>query len=840
MKKIFLSLFAIAISCLTAWAVPADPTPFKYTQPDGTVITLQLHGDEFFHWITNYITGEVVVRDASGYYRPSLQNFQAMATEAQNRRDAQFAVWSSYENPPETNFGDRKVLCIIANFTNISFTVEDPQAHFSNMLNQEGYSNYGAIGSVRDYYIDNSLGQYRPSFDVYGPVTLGNTESYYKSKGVDLAIVEAYESMQSQINIADYDTDGNGSVDMVLFYFPGYNEAEGGGEDTIWPHQSGSSYMLGDKSLPRYFCTSELYGNTSRNPDKIPAAIGTTCHEFAHSLGLPDFYDVDYTSSGGQNYTTGAYDLMSSGNYNDNGCRPPYLSALERNMLGWANYPESISEGGSYTLKPVQENKGYQINTSISGEYFILESRNGEKWDSGLPSTGLLVYHVDKSSRIVGGGRSAAYLWNYTNNINNYYGHPCYRLVTSAVFDYDQTKTNSYVPWNLFTYPGPNNYKTFIPQDWDGNEVGISLSAIAHDGVNSTFSVNVTSNPTVFGYITDTDGTPLEGVQVSLTPSETPFAAAPSLLSGSIFCTTDAQGYYSLTLEDSSASNQILLAEKEGYVSTSVNLTLSSLYTTQDICLFRKGEGPRSDLIKYDFDKGMPIASLGSGDVAVGMKYTAEELVALDAVGAQLRSVTFALHANQGESVYVIVDFGENGSETILRKNVSDQYVAEDFVTVDLTGENILLPAGKDVFIGVGLANIPSTEDYHPFFILGPEETSNGGNMIRRNFLQESSSWQSVTFGGNIYNFLVSAEIGRTASIEFSALGVSYIKLVENVPSVQVAAGKSLRSITWTLDGESVAEPVDITTLAAGSHTYMARLLYYDGTAERVYYDFER
>ena len=50
MKKTLL-LLAMGLLCMTARAVPADPTPGLVTQPDGTKLTVVLHGDEFFNWI---------------------------------------------------------------------------------------------------------------------------------------------------------------------------------------------------------------------------------------------------------------------------------------------------------------------------------------------------------------------------------------------------------------------------------------------------------------------------------------------------------------------------------------------------------------------------------------------------------------------------------------------------------------------------------------------------------------------------------------------------------------------------------------------------------------------
>ena len=66
-----LSAFAALFISLAAGAVPAKPGPFQYTQPDGSVVTLERHGDEFLNWTTLYGTQRVVELDENGFWRPS-------------------------------------------------------------------------------------------------------------------------------------------------------------------------------------------------------------------------------------------------------------------------------------------------------------------------------------------------------------------------------------------------------------------------------------------------------------------------------------------------------------------------------------------------------------------------------------------------------------------------------------------------------------------------------------------------------------------------------------------------------------------------------------------------
>jgi len=52
---------------LTLFAIPALPYPVKITQPDGSELTIQLRGDEFFHYKTT-LDGYLIVPDKNGVF----------------------------------------------------------------------------------------------------------------------------------------------------------------------------------------------------------------------------------------------------------------------------------------------------------------------------------------------------------------------------------------------------------------------------------------------------------------------------------------------------------------------------------------------------------------------------------------------------------------------------------------------------------------------------------------------------------------------------------------------------------------------------------------------------
>lgn len=66
MKRL-LCILVITIATLSAWAVPARPTPLDMVQPNGDTITVRLHGDEWFHFYTT-IDGYLIAKNDKGYY----------------------------------------------------------------------------------------------------------------------------------------------------------------------------------------------------------------------------------------------------------------------------------------------------------------------------------------------------------------------------------------------------------------------------------------------------------------------------------------------------------------------------------------------------------------------------------------------------------------------------------------------------------------------------------------------------------------------------------------------------------------------------------------------------
>lgn len=489
MKKFSFLFLSLALFGQIASAIPADPRPFKYTQPDGTVITLRLMGDEFDHWTVDENTGNEVVLDGDGYYRPVSGVYRSarLAPAQVNNLRSRAAEFRSYNAHRDLTHGERKIPVILMQFSDLEFTLDNPVQQFTDLLNKKGYSANGGTGSVQDYYRDNSHGKFVPVFDVLPVVTLSKSYKYYGQDGYDTdvhvgeAIVEAIQLSDPLADFSQYDSDGDGYVDMLMVYYAGHNQAEHAPDYTIWPHQSGVSTdeQFDGVYFGTYFCTSEYKGSAGTRM----CGIGTSSHEFGHSLGLPDFYDTDYGKNGSA-HAMDEFSIMCSGSYNNEGRTPPYFTSEERKILGWMDEQIEIYGSGPLTIESIDNNVAYYTTTDVEGEYFVYEARLDNGWDEALSEYGLLVYHVDKSTAHSVAGMACKYhwdYWQYRNDLNAYGSHPmCYVIPAGS-----QSNLDYYGYDWLFG----NIEKTYVPKSWSGDDTRYSFYDITINADNVSMNV---------------------------------------------------------------------------------------------------------------------------------------------------------------------------------------------------------------------------------------------------------------------------------------------------------------------------------------------------------------
>ena len=404
----------IALVSLTASAIPARPGLVRTLKlADGTSITARLIGDEHGHyWLGNDGKAYSQTTSEDVYEIVDVEAIRAKASvrrrQVNTHRIKRLAPRKVGDVGSIT--GEKKGLIILVNFSNVSFKSANNNALYQRIANEENFSYGNFKGSMYDYFYAQSDGQFQLTFDVVGPVTVYQKQSYYGGndyQGYDKhpaeMVIEALKLVDNSVNFADYDWDGDKEVEQVYVVYAGQGEANGGSTNTIWPHEyqlsaakqdgdgSGAQTLDGVK-IDTYACGSELNDVSSID------GIGTMCHEFSHCLGYPDFYDTDY--SGGQGM--GDWDLMCSGSYNGDGYRPAGYTCYERWVAGWRE-PIELKSSTQVNNMPALVDKGAQsyiiYNPGNHNEYFLLENRQQKGWDTDIPGSGLLILHVDYSSQ---------------------------------------------------------------------------------------------------------------------------------------------------------------------------------------------------------------------------------------------------------------------------------------------------------------------------------------------------------------------------------------------------------------------------------------------------------
>ncbi len=531
-KSLACAAAGLLLACASAEAVPAKRDLRTVTQPDGTTIKVRRTGDEFRHFLlsedgmlltTNPSTGfiEFARMNSAGRIEstgvtasdPGLRSTRQLeaATPLSNsilksaRRSPRRAIAQNGMGRFTGDFpltGDVKVLIILVNYKDVKCTLSDPRAYFEAMLNEEGFSQYGGTGSCRDYFRDNSLGQFRPQFDLYGPVELpqnrayyGGNDSYYDEDiAAEDMIVDACKLLDSTVDFSEYDNDGDGYVDNVYVFYAGQGEASYGPDDSVWPHawnltSAGKAFKLDGVTISRYACSNEWEQNR-------PDGIGTFVHEFSHVMGLPDLYCTDYSDA--ETDTPGSWSVMDYGPYNNDGRTPPAYSIYERNAMTWLE-PRLIDDACSITLEDIKSsNDGCIITTSKENEFFLLENRQQSGWDAYVPGHGMLIWHIDYDQRIFD-----------SNKVNNTVSHQYVDIVEANNYPNNESlSAMAGYPW-----PGTSGATSFTPsttpafKEWSGTPINLPLTEIAEtDGV-ITFNV--------------AGGTPLPP------PIETPVATEP-------------------------------------------------------------------------------------------------------------------------------------------------------------------------------------------------------------------------------------------------------------------------------------------------------------------------
>ena len=544
MKRQLFSILAMCACALGCMAIPAKNGPVKYTQPDGTVITVTVRGDEFGHMIFSeeglllkekngrleyaafdteglpYASGipadgKKLQESLAGSLQTHAQIEGWAERMSQNRQERLSRRHSLYKElgaipaaptrsedmaEPEGKIsigfgrshnmfpanGEPKALVILVEYKDLGFKYGSAE-YYDRLLNEEGFSDHGSRGSVRDWMIENSGGRFSPHFDVYGPVALPKERAYYGKDdgwGADLhayeMAVHALQQLDDQIDFSEYDVNGDGLIDNVFIIYAGKGALD---TNSVWPHRAcisefnSKGYYFDGVKLEQYACAGECVDDYNRTD-----GISTFLHEFCHVIGLPDIYVKGLGAIFG--FDPGAWSILAGGGYNNSGLTPPNFSSFEKAALGWLEFlplkEEGIVELPEYSSSGV----AYAMPTDKENEFFFFENRQQIGNDEFLPGHGMLVWHVDYDEDI----------W-IRGEINNDDSHQHIDIVEADNKKTEETRAGD-------TFPGTTGVTAFgyrtVPRlaSWSGKQLKFDLVDIteSEDGIISFRVVDSKNN----------------------------------------------------------------------------------------------------------------------------------------------------------------------------------------------------------------------------------------------------------------------------------------------------------------------------------------------------------
>ena len=326
LKKYFL-LASASLFSAGLWAFPANPTPYSIDNA-GDSLTLRNGGDEHYRY-TQTVDGYLVISDSDGVYYYVDEEGEASSVKAKNAnlRDAsdksflqkldKSKVRKSHQkkNPnklerPDQNREEKKsdwvpsaentipLLRLPSANSHATGTNRFPvllvaspsasnadSAKYWNQLNQVGYTENNHLGSVKDYFRDQSNGIFVPTFDIYLVSVSDSLSSYTNS--VHTLIEEAIATLKVNYPNFDpslYDSDGDGDIDATGVLYAGTESAANnlGGYQYELQWDGGKISAGSSKNFNSYFIISQMSSATQLLP------IATFVHEFSHTMGLKD------------------------------------------------------------------------------------------------------------------------------------------------------------------------------------------------------------------------------------------------------------------------------------------------------------------------------------------------------------------------------------------------------------------------------------------------------------------------------------------------------------------------------------------------------------------------
>ncbi len=312
------------------------------------------------------------------------------------------------------------------------------------------------------------------------------------------ALVEdIVDSINARINFALYDHDGNGYVDGLFIVHSGTGAESSGDSTDIWSHAWNITPRLVDGVRVRNYSIEPEFWEYSSD-----MTCGVYAHEMGHAVfGVPDWYDRDYTSRG-----LGRWSLMAGGSWNGNlGNSPAYFDAYSRYVAGLVIPTEIYGTSNNLSIPAIENTattfmlRSQDVNDP---EYYLIENRQLMGYDTTLPGSGLLIYHIDTTVT-----SQDDHEWYPTYSDSGHYRVALEQADGLYELERDQSSGNSGDPW-----PGSTNNRSFSQMStpntssYHGVNTQVMVTNISNSGNTMTATLSTNSSQSAIVVVYPTGG----------------------------------------------------------------------------------------------------------------------------------------------------------------------------------------------------------------------------------------------------------------------------------------------------------------------------------------------
>lgn len=451
----------------------------------------------------------------------SLQRCQAHPLKKGNLdHDASFSPVLRERRSGDTR-GEYSLLCILVQFQ----VDDDPQTTGNGTMDprHDGYYFDAIFDRMQDYYLEVSYGQFVLDATVTDQVyTLDNQMSHYGANNNE--VQRNVWLARDAVEKADPDVDFGQYGKFIVIHAGSGEETDvaDNSENDIWSNHLGLYHMqavLGGPittddgaNIREISIVPETHDQDSYTGSNI---TGVICHEFGHDLGLPDLYDVHYTSDG-----IGIWGLMSGGPSLNRGYTPCHPTAWSKVFLDWVDPIEITENTGNIRIRNVEEHTDiYKVTIPHTGgsQYFLIENKAKAGFDYYLPHGGLLIWHIDEDKLYEGiGGGFTRMDQNTVNTEPAHKGVDLEEASGTQELDVlsDHNGGDGDDPW-YSNSDGFNPSSTPNSTSYEGEGSEIHLFDISTVSDTMTFSVRVVERKVRFYIVDDNETTALPGETVS-------------------------------------------------------------------------------------------------------------------------------------------------------------------------------------------------------------------------------------------------------------------------------------------------------------------------------------